>query len=153
MGMKIRDSVAKELVYIGMARRDLRMRVSGRIFHALIKCPPYGPCVLDPKGCQMSNAEKEAIAQEKPLIVSWFALPDEQSARFHEAELLRTYKGKHARLPGIMGRGGKWVCGNKQTPRKKGPFGDLAWAGWHPMEPGTIHCISRVPRVYRIPVA
>ena len=154
MSITIEESVTEKLVYIGVSSRSLRPRVSGRIFHALMKCPPYGPCVVDPKGsCQMSNAEKEAIAQGRPLRVSWAELGDGESAKVHEAALLCTYKELHGRLPGIMGRDNEWVPGPKKTPSKQGPLSDLAWGDWHPMDPGTIHCVSRCPGVYRIRVA
>ena len=101
----------------------------------------------------MSNAEKEAIAQGRPVEVSWAELNEAQSAKVHEAALLHAYKGKHRGLPGIEGRDGKWVRGNKRVENKKGSLDALAWCGWHPMEPRTIELIPPKPGVYRIQVA
>ena len=138
------------MVYIGMTK-NLLAYIGGKIHHADAKCPPYGDCKLAPKApCKLSNAEKEALAQGRRLEVSWAELSSPGSAACHKATLLHAYKDIHGRLPGIMGRDGKWVPGVKVLPKIKGPVGDLDWQGWYPMEHATVALIPKGPGVMRM---
>lgn len=133
MRMSIAEAVKEKLVYIGMTQ-NLHDHIDSRIPHACAECPPCDDCNLGRKDCMLNNAEKEALAQRKRLMVSWAELGSRDSAFLHKAELLRVYKAIHGRLPGIMGRNGKWVRGNKVLYKKTGQVGDLNWHDWLPMD-------------------
>ena len=67
-----------------------------------------------------------------------------------KAALLHAYKDIHGRLPGIVGRSGEWVPGDKVLPKEKGEADDLDWQGWYPMEPATVNRIPERPGVLRM---
>ena len=158
MSTSIADSVRKELVYIGMTK-DLRSRIEGRIRHAREKCPP-GQCHRNRGDCELSNVEKEVLAQGRQLEVSWAKLASPDSAERHKAELLRKYESTPRNLPGIVGRKkvlpgivdrkGEWVPGSQRRSTKTGPVSDLDWQGWHIMALSTVKCIPKKPGVLRV---
>lgn len=127
MRMSIAASVQEELLYIGMTQK-LQERIGSKVPHVLAKCPPYARCLVDPNAdCQLNNAEKEALAQGKQLMV-WWAEAGSSQLSLYKAELLHAYMdAHHGKLPGIMSRDGKWVPGARLIPKKRGR--SAIWTG------------------------
>jgi len=149
MRMSIAEAVKEKLVYIGMTQ-NLQGHIDSRIPHVLAKCPPYGDCNLGHENCMLNNAEKEALAQGKSLMVSWAEVEISQLSLV-KAALLNAFKEAHGKLPGIKGQDGKWVPGVLVVPKKRGPVSDLDWSGWYPMDDrSTASLAPKKPGVQRV---
>ncbi len=140
--LTIAESVAEELVYIGMTQQlqGLAARIddidgSGDIDKKRFPAP----------------AEKAAVKAEWGLEVSWAVTESRESAEIHKAALVEAHLDRHGHKPSFWNDPlGERIPGVQKVGKVKEPTGDLDWSGWKPMVEDTKGDIPKGPGVYRI---
>ena len=137
----------QEIVFvdIGVAA-NLQGRVSGKIGDNHVR---GRPCSED--RCLLNHATKNAAMTGWQLEVSWAAVSSHESAKNHEAALLRAYFAANGRLPAFrVPKSGAWIRGNVQHLKREEPVGKLKWSPWTPFLGADVKAIPTEPGVYRI---
>ena len=148
--LTIADSTQeRDIVYIGATpRANLRQRLTDRIDDLCLKTNP----ISQHENCQLSPAENAVLSSGRQLYLSWAVTENNDSAKYHEAALIRAYKEQHGQLPSIKDSAKGLVQGNSQQPQTEGPVGLLDWSDWKPLAGYPKEDIPYKPGVYRIRV-